>query len=411
MFPSVEDALLGTGRSKSVSWKSPPGDTKESKVLCIEKAPGEEHCCVILLTSSGLPHFCAERVEQGGKGHCRFGSHITKVQATAVPYPALFVMDPVRGKGGDPYYATKFIKAEGVPQDSAALMKEAETTGVECDDHLRRKRVKAVVGTEGSTARQLQFNGRETLKVVYTPQRQRVKSENTGIGEDEIPLSPDATDSWQSVAQLTDAEPLEFKDISFVLSSPPADLSTSVAKKGKSTKKGLQDASTNFKDLKDHLKRQRSGVSADFRDIFGKLNTLSRAVDALDSRIGIRQGFGDKAGVSSTFEGLLYLQDAVAEVKSRLWSYGSVVTKVDDMTVIGEALDARTAKIKADTPRLATLNTKIKAIRNSITVSFHYLKEKFVRPMLQLHSRLTVNKDMSGADFLSRFALMETKVK
>jgi hypothetical protein len=172
----------------------------------------------------------------------------------------------------------------------------------------------------------------------------------------------------------------------------------------------LQDASTNFKALEDHLKQQRSVVTAGFIDLIGKLNTLSLAVDALASWVGYRQGFEDEAGVSSSFECLFYLQDVVAEVKSKLRSYDRVGTKVNNIEMIGAALDARTAKLEDEAPRVAGLDAEIKSIGTSVTVSFNSLKEKFVRPMLRLHSRLTV-KDMSGADFMSLFALMETKVK
>jgi hypothetical protein len=159
--------------TKEVSFARSPKDEKLVKLLHMINPPGKTICCCDVSKKSGVPKMCVLPVAVG-KSHCvDFKTHAGKAKAEAL-FPAFFLTEMGRGRGGLMAYTTKCIGEEKVPAELWTCFEDESKSKGSWVELMNDLRVQAVVGSEAKAdAWKVLFAGGESsvLKAVFTPKK------------------------------------------------------------------------------------------------------------------------------------------------------------------------------------------------------------------------------------------------
>jgi hypothetical protein len=365
------------------------------KMLQLIDPPGKSICCCDVSKKSGVPKMCALPVAVG-KSHCvDFKTHSGKPKAEAL-FPAYFLTEMGRGRGGLVAYTTKCIGEEKVPTKLWTCFEDESKSKGRWVQLMNDLRVRAVVGSEArADARKVLFSGGESsvLKAVFTPKKIRALPGQDSVHESE----EDA--SWERLG-FKPSSPPQLRDLGAAIEVMPPP--SSVEGKTLNFRRALEDIDTSFGKLRTFGSKQQTDISDTIDDVISKVNTLSLGHDTLDQRVGLAQGFGEEAGMSSVFEGLQYLHDEFKDSKEtfRKFPYEKMVkalrTFETDLEVLQTSMTALDPASLLDAVKL--LGHKLPVVEESQKMSFESLKTNILPQIMQVVKHSGGNNVRNGAD-------------
>jgi hypothetical protein len=264
---------------------------------------------------------------------------------------------------------------------------DGEKTPQEWEGLFDRARLAQAIGKEN--AARLTGSNESGLRVdpikYITPRKRAI---STSLHQDS-PNDDNLDKSWEGVQTAILPELPEFMAVDDTTLNSPA----SGAGKDIFVKRALQALQDNFSTLGEHLSTQSAHLTNNFEDVTNRLNVLAVESSSLGRRIGIPDGFGSEAAVTTTFDGLRFLLEQIKTVKepfSRV-SFTSVVDKLgkveSDLALLNTVRDQdELENVKHEV--LSQVAEKKKQTGNT----FETLKTRFVGPMAKFYGEATSAK-------------------
>jgi hypothetical protein len=338
-------------------------------------AGDEKVCCGVISSGQGIRRFCTLSMPKGEKT-CGVVSHSVKAKLVG---NAFFVQTKV--KGGSGALSTKTLSLDDIRREDRSYFFDAKLAPEEWE--AKFDEAKLLKYSAGGPAMTLIY-GEKTSKEAQGEQRvpdymPTPKKPRTVAEED----SPTSQESWVQLPSIS-----EVKGLKTVL--PATD--DSPGRKAKN----IEAIGYNFNILQTSLPRmaeQSADSLAELREQFGK---LAKAMQKVDRRLGVANGFGMMASVTSAFDGLRYLHEVGEErdAKFSKYPYDRVIRELAE-------LDNQVASLQT-VDRWTEEATNLRKLNQQLANSVADLRNKTVSRLVEFYHKFTTNRSPIPGDLLSK---------